>query len=269
MNSPIKWVGGKKGVKDLLISLFPPHEQYVEVFGGAGWVLLSKEQAKTEILNDINSELINFYKVIHNEDKCNELIEKSSLTPKSREIYEEWDSLTKEELSKLSDVDRALRLYFMLKLTFAGRINRKKNTFLVSTDGRKQINYGRFPTEFIDLHNRIKDVFIENKDFEYILKKYDNKGKRTLFYLDPPYLETTEDDYGTSFNLSSYKRLKDCLDSVEGNWILTCNDKRQLRDLFSEYNILNNDVYYGISASEKGRRKYNELIITNFEKGVE
>ena len=54
----------------------PEHTQYVEVFAGAIWVLLEKEPVKIEIINDINGDLINFYRVIQDKDKCNQLINK-------------------------------------------------------------------------------------------------------------------------------------------------------------------------------------------------
>jgi DNA adenine methylase len=64
VDSPIKWVGGKRNLRKLIVGIMPSHFQYVEVFGGAGWVLLYKSPSKLEILNDLNGDLINFYKVI-------------------------------------------------------------------------------------------------------------------------------------------------------------------------------------------------------------
>jgi len=65
-NSPICWVGGKRLLRKRILSLFPPHVCYVEVFGGAAWVLFGKDPSisQVEVLNDIDSELINFYEVV-------------------------------------------------------------------------------------------------------------------------------------------------------------------------------------------------------------
>lgn len=265
MNSPIKWVGGKRNIKKTLVKMMPPHFQYVEVFGGAGWVLLEKEPSKVEVFNDINGDLINFYRVIKDKEKCYQLIEDLNFTLKSRQIFEEWDSLKPEEVENLNEIERAARFYFLLKMSFGGRINRKKNTFAISTDGRKQINYDRFPDEFLTLHERLQNVFIENKDFEYILKKYDRKDGDTLFYLDPPYLNTSEDDYGMTFNLESYQRLVDCLKNINGKWILTCNDTEELRDIFKDYYIHTHEVFWSISAKSENMKKYGELIVTNYK----
>lgn len=264
LNSPIKWVGGKRNIRKTLVKMMPKHFQYVEVFSGAAWVLLEKPKSKLEVLNDINGDLINFYKVIKDKNKCQQLINELYLTLKSRQLFEEWDSLKSVEVNNLSEIERAVRFYFMLKMAFGGRINRKKNTYCISNDGRKQINYDKIPDEFWELHERLKDVFIEKEEFEYILKKYDRKDGDVVFYLDPPYLETTEDDYGMTFDINSYKRLKKCLDNVVGKWILTCNNKEELRKLFKDYYIQDHEVHWSICAKGEDMKKNGELIITNY-----
>lgn len=64
MNSPIPWLGGKRLLRKRVISLFPEHKCYVEVFGGGAWVLFGKEPSSVEVLNDIDGELINFYRIV-------------------------------------------------------------------------------------------------------------------------------------------------------------------------------------------------------------
>ena len=62
--SPLAWLGGKSKLATQIIERMPAHTAYVEVFAGAAWVLFSKEPSKVEIINDINSELVNFYRVV-------------------------------------------------------------------------------------------------------------------------------------------------------------------------------------------------------------
>lgn len=261
MNSPIKWVGGKRNIRKELVSMMPEHFQYVEVFAGALWVMFEKEPCKLEIINDINDDLINFYKVIQNKDKCNELINRLYFLPKSREIFNEFDIKIKNKDYK-DDVEQAMMFYYLLKLVFGGRFDRIKKSFCVPNDGRKNINYEKFPEEFLEMHERFKNVYIEKQDYKYILDKYDRED--SLFFLDPPYLDTTEENYGVSFGLEEYKRLKDKLRNLKGKWILTCNNKAELRELFKEFNIKDNQVHYSVSGTSKACKKYSELIITNF-----
>ncbi|WP_185732764.1 DNA adenine methylase [Clostridium tagluense] len=264
MNSPIKWVGGKRNIKKLLVSLLPNNYQYVEVFGGAGWVLLDKEPSKIEVLNDINSDLINFYKVVKDKSKCDKLIEDLQTTLKSRELFNEYDLIYQTKQYE-SDIQQAKIFYYLLKLSFGGRINRNKNSFAIRNDGIKMINYDKFMAEFLELNERLQNVFIENADWEYILNKYDRKDGKGIFFLDPPYLETTEDDYNTTWNIESYVKLHSKLSNLKDRFILTCNDKPQLRELFKEFNIMDNQVHYSVCGTSDACKKYSELIITNYK----
>ncbi|WP_039230661.1 DNA adenine methylase [Clostridium haemolyticum] len=262
MNSPIKWVGGKRNMRKELVAIMPEHFQYVEVFAGALWVMLEKEPCKLEIINDINDDLINFYKVIQDETRYKELINRLYFMPKSRELFDECDTKIKNKEYK-DEIDHALMFYYLLKLVFGGRFDRVKKSFCVPNDGRKNINYEKFPEEFLELHERFKDVYIEKQDYKYILDKYDREDG--LFFLDPPYLDTTEHNYGVSFGLEEYKILKDKLSKLKGKWILTCNDKPELRKLFKEFNIKDNEVHYSVSGKSNACKKYKELIITNYK----
>lgn len=164
----------------------------------------------------------------------------------------------------MDEVERAKVFYYLLKLVYGGRFDRKKKSFCVSDDGRKQINYDKFPEEFIQLHNRLKDVYIEKQDYKYILDKYDRKDGDCVFYLDPPYLETTENNYRVNFGIQDYIILQEKLSNLKSKFILTCNDKPELRMLFRDFNIKDNEVYYSVCSNDKGRKNYSELIVTNY-----
>jgi hypothetical protein len=64
LNAPLKWVGGKKKAREEIVRMIPPHTCYAEVFGGAGWILFAKEPSDVEVWNDIDGDLVNFYRVI-------------------------------------------------------------------------------------------------------------------------------------------------------------------------------------------------------------
>lgn len=259
MDSPIKWVGGKRNLRKKLISIMPEHMQYTEVFGGAAWVLLDKPKSKLEIFNDINGDLINFYRVIQSKLKCELLINKINMLPKSREIF---DSFKTKIESETNEINKALMFYYLLKLTFGGDLINPRYT--IPNDGRKNINYDKIPEEFWALHERLKDVYIENKDFEYIITKYDRKDGNVLFYLDPPYLDTF--GYQTKkFTYENYKNMKLLLNNINGKFIITCNDKFELRELFKDNYIIDNQVHYSLSGSSDACKEYGELIITNYK----
>ena len=253
MNSPIKWIGGKRNLANTILSIIPPHKIYAEPFAGAGWVFFKKERAKVEILNDINGELINFYKVIKNspDEFCNEY----ELLPKSRELFDEFVNV---DIDNTDNLQRAVRFYYILMLNFGGRFNRF--TFTPRNDGIKQINFDKLPDTIKKAHERLRNVYVERVDYKNIIKKWDKKD--TLFFLDPPYLTTTESDYEEGLDIYKYVELRDLLLNIEGKFILTTDDEISLREIFKEFYINESDVFYSVSKDKK--REHKELIITNY-----
>src|SRR2546423_12755616 len=109
LNSPIKWVGGKSRLRKQIIALLPAHTCYVELFAGAAWVLFGKPLSDVEILNDIDQELVTFFRVI--KEKPEELIAAFDLELVSRA---EFGRLADLDSSRLTDVERAHRFYYLI-----------------------------------------------------------------------------------------------------------------------------------------------------------
>ena len=116
MQSPVSWFGGKRLLVKQLIPMIPEHRLYVELFAGGAWLFFAKEPSKFEIINDINVDLTNFYRVIkHHPDEFLRLIQ---LVAPSRDEFE----LQRADLPEMmTDINRAVRFYTMLKLSFATR----------------------------------------------------------------------------------------------------------------------------------------------------
>lgn len=253
MNSLIKWIGGKRNLVGTILPLIPVHKTYVEPFFGAGWVYFKKEKSKVEVINDVNSELINFYRVIkkYPNEFCNEF----ELLPKSKELF---DDFVKLDIDGSSEFKRAIRFYYILMLNFGGRFNRF--TFTPRNDGIKQINFDKLPVTIQKAHERLKDTYIEKQDYKKLIQKWDKKD--TFFFLDPPYLNTTEKDYEEQFSIENYTELYNLLINIEGKFMLTVKDEPFIKDLFKDFNINNENVFYSVSKEKK--REHNELIIMNY-----
>ena len=176
MNSFISWVGGKKLLRNKILALFPEKgtfNRYVEVFGGAGWVLFASDRhAETEVYNDINGNLVNLFRCVkyHPEELQKEL----DCTLMSREQF--FDALAQLEMRGLTDIQRAARFFILIKESFGARLD---------SFGVRPRNMPK-AIEYIQVvANRLKQVVIENADYSRILRIYDRNS--TLFYLDPPY----------------------------------------------------------------------------------
>jgi DNA adenine methylase len=114
----IPWIGGKRRLAKHIIPMFPEHTCYVEPFCGAAAIYFLKGQAKTEVLNDINGELVNLYRVVkhHLEEFTRQF--KWSLT--SRQMFK-WLQITPEET--LTDIQRAARFFYLQKNAFGGKVS--------------------------------------------------------------------------------------------------------------------------------------------------
>ena len=123
MDSFLSWIGGKKLLRDTIIQKFPKdnsYSRYVEVFGGAGWVLFAKDKhAIHEVYNDINSNLVNLFKCVkyHAEELQKEL----NFMINYRDLFNEY--LTQINSKGLTDIQRSARYFFLVKLSYGATID--------------------------------------------------------------------------------------------------------------------------------------------------
>src|SRR5579872_839476 len=118
INSPFKWVGGKSRLRKQIVQLLPPHSCYVELFAGAAWVLFGKPPSDVEVLNDIDQDLINFFRVV--KEKPEELVDSFEWELVSRAEFERLADL---EPSQLTDIQRAHRFYYLIMAGWGGEFH--------------------------------------------------------------------------------------------------------------------------------------------------
>jgi DNA adenine methylase len=250
MNSFISWIGGKKLLRKKILEQFPnpdSYDRYIEVFGGAGWLLFSRDKhASMEVFNDVNGELINLYRIVkHHPDALQKELEWLLM---SREQF--FDELNRNTRG-MTDIQRAARFFCMIKESFGSDC---KSFGIRSRDMKKAVDYLK------EVSERLNRVVIENHDFERLIKTYDRPG--ALFYLDPPYYEA-EKYYPDRFNPEDHERLKNCLCDFKGKFILSYNDCPQIRELYEGFTIIEVDRLDNLANKIESRR-YRELIIKNF-----
>ncbi|TQR29373.1 DNA adenine methylase [Campylobacter sp. MIT 99-7217] len=225
----------------------PAHERYVEVFGGALSVLYQKSKSKQEIINDINDELINLHKVI--QTKPLSLMNALQNLLISRKLFE-W--IKNKQLSPRNDIEKAAFYYYLIAFSFAS-----KGLHFSHTKVRASAIY----KDFKPFSKRLKGVFIENKSFEYILKNYDDEN--TLFYLDPPYVNT-EKYYQNTSVFGEHELLAELLKGVRGKFMLSYNDNELIRELYKGFFIKELELRYTLNNKNKGKMS-KELLIMNFK----
>lgn len=194
------WYGGKFNHLDWLLPLLPQAHHYCEPFSGSAAVLLNRAPCPVETYNDIDGEVVNFFRVLRDQDA--ELQRAIALTPFSREEFHE--AITTDSRSG-SDLERARRFYVLARQTRTGlaqtaTLGRWANCKDTSRAGMSGVvsRWLGGVEGLPDLASRLLRVQIENRPALDIIRLYDSAG--TLFYCDPPYLHDTRGDksaYGT------------------------------------------------------------------------
>ena len=251
MNSCLSYLGGKSLLAKKIIPRMPEHMCYCEVFAGAAWMLFKKEASKVEIINDINNELVTLYRVV--KEHLDEFVRYFRYILIARG---EFDRFMAENPESLTDIQRAVRFFYLLKTGFGSRIY--KPSFTVSTKTRPRINLLRLEEVLSKTHLRLSTVTIENLPYQKFIERYDRP--HTFFYVDPPYYGC-EDYYGKGiFYQDDFAKLRDLLASIKGKFIMSINNVDEIRQLYRGFTIEEVETAYHVS----NKKRVIELLIRNY-----
>lgn len=246
----IPWVGGKRRLARHILPLFPKHTCYVEPFCGGAALFFNKPPSKVEVINDVNGELVNLYRVV--KYHLEEFVRQFKWALSSRQIFE-WEKLTAPET--LTDIQRAARFYYLQNMAFGAKV--EGQTYGTSTTSPPRLNLLRLEENLSAAHLRLSRTQIEHLDWVTCIEKYDRP--HSLFYLDPPYWGTS--GYGVKFGQEQYDRMAVLARSVKGKMIISVNDIPQMRQVFEGLTQRTVSTTYSLGDN---RQQANELIITNF-----
>lgn len=250
-NSPLAWMGGKSRLAETIISRMPAHQAYVEVFAGAAWVLFKKPESKVEIINDINRDLVTLYRCVKHH--LAELVQQFRWMLVARDEFDRFMAMPGDALT---DIQRAARFFYLSKSSFGARV--RGPSFGISATAPPRLNLLRIEEDLSEAHLRLARVFIENKPWQHIIERFDRTG--TLFYLDPPYWGC-ERDYGDGlFSRDDFAVMAEQLGRIKGKFILSLNDRPEVREVFSGFAIESVKTRYSISGSSK--KEVGEVLIT-------
>ena len=252
MKSPIPYIGGKSKLAEMIIEMMPEHQAYCEVFAGAAWVFFRKEPSRYEVINDLDSDLVVFYRVL--QSHLEEFLRQFKWILASREWFKDWKR--QQEAGGLTDIQRAARYYYLQRLSFGGRV--RARTFGTGPLRRPRINLVRIEEELSEVHLRLTNATIENLPWQDFIRRYDRK--QTLFYLDPPYYLAPE--YNHNLELEDYKEMAIILDGLKAKFILSINDLPEMRETFKGFKIRPVTLKYSVAKDQNTVGK--ELLIRNF-----
>jgi DNA adenine methylase len=263
INSPFKWVGGKSRLRNKIVELIPEHTCYVELFAGAAWVLFAKPPSDVEVLNDIDKELVNFFRVV--KYKPEELVQSFEWELVSRA---EFERLANIDTSKLSDIERAHRFYYIIMAGWGGELNypRFQTSITDGGHGNRLIGALKYLRQRIEpVYERLQKVIIENLEWEICFERYDRP--KTVMYIDPPYPDNNCNYLHNMRSLDDHRELAVRLHSSKCKWILSSFNVPEIHQLYAGYPIIPVQAFSGMRVKKNDTKRVlnEEVLITNFE----
>jgi DNA adenine methylase len=245
---PILWYfGGKWKAAPGIIEWFPPHKVYVELFGGGASVLLRKDQSEIEIYNDIDSDVVNFFRMMR--ERTGDLLFRLYFTPRSREEY-----IKCVECDDVDPVEKA-RSFFVRSWQSYRPSGISAGSWRTNKDKRSRHTQLSLDN-LMDVIARLKDVYIENQDFRVVVELYD--AFDTLFYIDPPYLKEGK-EYLYAMSEQDHIDLACILADVEGYVVISATDSDLYRDLYTDW------IWKPLNVQGLRGKAKTEYLIMNYE----
>lgn len=253
MKSPINYYGGKVKMLKHILPLIPKHSIYTEAFAGGLSVFFAKERVKSEIINDTNAFVSNFYKTLVTDFES--LKQKISGTLYDRSSYQV--ALAMYRMPQFfSDLQRAWAFFVLTNVGFSGRIG----SFGCYTLGTKAHWFEKKKAQIRkDLAKRFEGVQIENTDALDILKLRDTK--ESFHYVDPPYIGSNCGHY-RNYTEEDFKDLLKTLSRLKGKFLLSSYPSEILREYTKRFSWYTKEVSQKVSASNVSKQKDKVEVLT-------
>lgn len=257
--SPMRYPGGKFYALPYIMPYIQcvPHDEYREPFFGGGAVFFAKEKAPYSVINDLESEIIDFYRFIQDPKKAEALISLFNKEVASRERHTEVKNLIPQ-----SALEAAFKTYYLNRTSYSGIIHIPAWGYAEGKSSPPQ-NWGNFIRHASE---KLRDVDIYSDDYKAILD-LPAKGDKVFAYLDPPYYHAdTKRAYTLPFTEKDHVRLANDLKNLDYYFCLSYDDCEEVRQLYDWAHIYSAVWNYN-TANKHGekRSRGNELIITNYK----
>lgn len=255
--TPISYYGGKQTLLKHILPLIPPHSLFTEAFCGGCAVFFAKAPADCEVINDTNSELINFYRVAKTDYEALKI--KIEATLHSRDYHSHARHINTHP-AFFTPVERAWAVWACSKMGFASMLD---GTFGYDRTGTTALKLFNARDNFTELLcDRLKKVTIENEDGLRVIIRYD--CETAFHFVDPPYVGSDCGHYAGSFNDDDFANLLTVLTKVKGKFMLTMFPHQAIQEFADRHDWNIHKIERTISASKTNRRKQEEWITTNY-----
>jgi DNA adenine methylase len=259
MQSPFGWPGGKQSLKKTLLRALPQHKAYVEVFAGSAKLLFAKQVGGWEILNDINGDLVNFFRVAkHRPSELAEMLEHDLIAAgRFTEL--------KQAGPRGNEIERALQFAYLTWYSFGSKGEHFASTTvqqLAKVKAPVRRSLIRVRTLLADVAERLRSVLVENRDFADCIQRYDSRD--TFFYCDPPYTDFQENGRYKPLGSKRNRELFKVLANIKGKFLLSFDDAEEVRSLAREFSFRVTRVKVPYTLAKKSIVIGNEVLISNY-----
>jgi DNA adenine methylase len=243
----IAWPGGKTRLLRYLLPLIPKHNLYCEVFGGGMALFLAKPESPTEVINDINGELISFYRQV--KFHLDPLLDELEFVLNSRQEFADYLSQP-----GLTEIQRAARWFIRNKLSFGGM-----GSHFAPTPTTHHSSRANRLLALRALNRRLDTTTIERLPWDACLDAYDHAAG--FYFLAPPYFDAGGHSYA-AWTEDEFCRFAERVRRIRGKWLLTYQDCPLARKEFKACRISPVERQNGIGNTDtRTKRVYRELII--------
>ena len=234
--------------------MIPPHRQYNEPFFGGGAVFFAKKPSEVEFINDINGEMVNFYKVLKR--RFEELKSEIDVTLHSEFQHQQARGIYANPL-QYDDVIRAWAVWMLSKQSYSSILG---NTWSVKIDSNKAKSIQAAKEAFtVTYARRLEHTSIFARDAINVIVSTDTPT--TFRYVDPPYYNADMGHYG-GYTEMDFKNLLNTLSNVQGKFLLSSYPSDLLRESVSAHGWRMREIEMHRSA---GGGTKTEVLTWNYD----
>lgn len=235
---PLVYFGGKWKSAPWYIENMPQHRTFVDLFGGGCNIILRKPRnmSKYEIYNDLDGEVINFFRVIQNPETCQKLLRIIKRTPYAREAFYDAYNPTDDPIQRAANLLIKSRMSLHVSAMWKGKGRNFHST--TSMERCQAPVWLKLQRSIPQVRQRLQGVVIENKDAIKLIPQFDYPD--TLFFADPPYMQETRSKttYGCEMTAEQHAALLDALIQAQGNAMVCGYDNALYREKLAGWKLL-------------------------------
>ncbi len=259
MKPPLTYYGGKQNLAPLIISLIPKHILYAEPFTGGGAVFFHKPPSKSEVLNDTNGELMNFYRVTR--DHFGPLQNMIRNTLHSRNSFRQAEVIYHNP-DLFDEVERAWAVWVICAQAFSAKMDGPFGFDKTDNTTSKRIANKRnnFTEEYA---RRLETVQLEHADALYVIQSRDHEA--AFFYCDPPYVGSNCGHY-KGYTEADYEALLSLLAGIKGKFLLSSYPTDMLDGFIRKHgwHSIKRELFVTVNAKSGNPKKKTEVLTANY-----